>query len=51
MRPTTIVPMAPNRRPAFLKAIGMAKIPVPKELFSKCAKEPDVLVAETKETN
>jgi hypothetical protein len=41
--------MAPNRRPAFLKAIGMAKIPVPKELFSKCAKEPDVLLVKKEE--
>ena len=44
MIPTTSVPMAPNRRPAFLNAIGIAKIPVPRELFSKWASEPEVLI-------
>lgn len=34
-RPTTKVPMAPNNNPAFLKAIGIAKIPVPKEDFKR----------------
>lgn len=42
-KPTTTVPMAPNKRPEFLNAIGIAKIPVPKELFSRCIREPDVL--------
>lgn len=43
MKPTTIVPTAPNKRPAFLNAIGIANIPVPSELFSKCTNEPVVL--------
>lgn len=43
MNPTTTVPTAPNNRPEFLNAMGIAKIPVPKELFSRCIKEPVVL--------
>lgn len=38
--PIKIVPTRPTIKPAFLKAIGIAKIPVPKELFSKCIKAP-----------
>lgn len=38
-----IVPTKPNHRPAFLKAMGMARIPVPSEDFNKCAKAPNVL--------
>lgn len=41
--PMISVPSAPNSRPEFLNAIGMAKIPVPRELFSKCSREPNVL--------
>lgn len=43
MKPTIRVPIAPKSKPEFLKAIGIAKIPVPKELFNKCAKDPVVL--------
>ena len=43
MKPTMIVPIAPKRRPEFLKAIGIARIPVPRELFNKCTKAPVVL--------
>lgn len=42
-KPTITVPIAPNIRPEFLNAIGIARIPVPNELFSKCIKEPVVL--------
>lgn len=45
--PTTKVPIMPNTRPALRKAIGMAKIPVPKELFNKCAKAPLVDVPDS----
>lgn len=41
--PTTIVPIAPKTRPAFLNAMGIARIPVPSEDFSRCAKAPNVL--------
>lgn len=44
IKPTMTVPIAPNKRPEFLNAIGIAKIPVPNELFSKCIKEPVVLI-------
>lgn len=40
---TTNVPTAPNSRPAFLKAIGIARIPLPSELFSMWPNEPKVL--------
>lgn len=42
-KPTMTVPIAPNKRPEFLNAIGIANIPVPNELFSKCIREPVVL--------
>lgn len=42
IRPTIMVPSAPNSNPAFLKAAGIAKIPVPKLDLSKCASEPIV---------
>lgn len=42
-RPTIIVPIAPNHRPAFLKAIGIARIPVPSDDLRRCAKAPNVL--------
>lgn len=38
-----IVPKAPTNNPEFLNAIGIARIPVPNELFSKCANAPIVL--------
>lgn len=41
--PIITVPRPPNNRPAFLNAIGIASIPVPSELFSRCAKAPIVL--------
>lgn len=37
------VPIAPNSRPAFLNATGMARMPVPSELFSRWISEPVVL--------
>lgn len=40
MKPMKMVPTAPINRPEFLYAIGIAKIPVPKELFNRCANEP-----------
>lgn len=43
MKPTINVPIAPNSKPEFLNAIGIAKIPVPRELLSKCANDPPVL--------
>lgn len=47
MKPTIIVPKAPNNKPEFLNAIGIAKMPAPNELFNKCANEPIVLYEET----
>lgn len=44
MKPIMIVPKPPNNKPAFLNAIGIAKIPDPNELFSKCANAPIVLM-------
>lgn len=41
--PIITVPRPPNNRPAFLNAIGIANIPVPSELFNRCAKAPIVL--------
>lgn len=41
--PTIIVPMNPTRRPAWLNAIGMAKIPVPIELLRMCIRAPENL--------
>lgn len=32
---TSIVAKIPNNRPEFLKAIGIAKIPVPRDAFNK----------------
>lgn len=33
---TSIVAKTPTSSPAFLKAIGIAKMPVPREAFNKC---------------
>lgn len=41
--PIITVPRPPNNKPAFLNAIGIANIPVPSELFNRCAKAPIVL--------
>lgn len=41
--PTIRVPTKPKSRPPFLKAFGIAKIPVPSELFNRCIREPIVL--------
>lgn len=43
MKPTISVPKAPNNRPEFLNAIGIARMPEPNELFKRCAKVPIVL--------
>lgn len=43
IRPTTMVPTIPKARPPFLKAKGMARIPDPKLLLSKCARAPKSL--------
>uniref|UniRef100_A0A1Y1LBX6 Uncharacterized protein n=1 Tax=Photinus pyralis TaxID=7054 RepID=A0A1Y1LBX6_PHOPY len=40
--PTKSVPMDPPSKPAFLKATGIAKIPVPSELLSKWIRAPTV---------
>lgn len=40
MRPTISVPMAPNNKPEFLNANGMARMPVPNEHFNMCANDP-----------
>lgn len=45
-KPIIIVPRAPTNNPEFLYAIGIAKIPEPKEPFKKCAREPIVLYNE-----
>lgn len=41
--PTTTVPISPLSSPACLKAIGMARMPDPREPLSKCNKAPVVL--------
>lgn len=41
--PIITVPKLPNSKPAFLNAIGMANMPVPSELFNRCANAPIVL--------
>lgn len=38
-----MVPRAPNNKPEFLNAIGIAKMPEPNELFKRCNNEPIVL--------
>lgn len=43
MMPMITVPSEPNSKPAFLNAIGIAKMPVPRELFNRCANAPIVL--------
>lgn len=43
MMPIITVPRPPNNRPAFLNAMGIAKIPVPKDDFNRCANAPIVL--------
>lgn len=43
MKPMTRVPMLANTKPPFLNAIGIARIPVPSELFNKCMRDPIVL--------
>lgn len=35
INPMRIVPMSPTNSPALLKALGIAKIPVPNELLSR----------------
>lgn len=42
-KPTTSVITEPNTRPALWKAIGMARMPVPRELLSKWANAPPAL--------
>lgn len=34
-KPINIVPMVPTANPAVLNALGIARIPVPNELFNK----------------
>lgn len=41
--PTITVPKKPKSNPPFLKAFGIAKMPVPKELFSKWIRDPNDL--------
>lgn len=36
IKATKIVANTPTKRPAFLKATGIANIPVPREAFNKC---------------
>lgn len=43
INPVTIVPNTPNKRPAFLNARGIARIPEPSDPFSKCKTDPSVL--------
>lgn len=43
-----IVPKPPNNKPAFLNAIGIAKMPLPNEPFNRCANEPIVLLNKIK---
>lgn len=38
--PMKIVPIRPTTSPAFLNAIGIAKIPVPSDPFNKCTNAP-----------
>lgn len=40
MKPINNVPTIPTAMPAVLKALGIASIPVPKELFNKWIKAP-----------
>jgi hypothetical protein len=40
MMPTITVPIDPKINPPFLKAIGIARTPVPRLLLSKCMSEP-----------
>lgn len=51
MKPIKKVPTAPINKPEFLYAIGIAKIPVPKELFNKCANAPISLDEKKKSEN
>lgn len=44
MNPTTSVPMSPNKYPELRNAKGIAKIPLPSELFSKWISDPVVLL-------
>ena len=41
--PMRTVPMTPIMIPAAFTALGMARMPVPKELFSKCINAPENL--------
>lgn len=41
--PTMTVMTEPNSRPALLKALGIARMPVPSELFSRWRSAPTVL--------
>lgn len=44
MNPTTSVPISPNKYPELRNAKGIAKIPLPSELFSKWISDPVVLL-------
>lgn len=46
--PTAIVPNNPNTSPPFLKALAIARVPVPILLFIRCNKAPIVLEINTK---
>lgn len=41
--PTRTVPIKPTNSPAFLKALGIANIPVPRHVLTKCRKAPKKL--------
>lgn len=41
--PIKTVPMPPTAIPAVLNARGIARIPVPRELLSKCIRAPENL--------
>lgn len=49
--PIITVPKPPNNKPAFLNAIGIANMPVPSELFNRCAKAPIVLKKKKRKIN
>ncbi|GBP51887.1 hypothetical protein EVAR_47064_1 [Eumeta japonica] len=42
--PTRTVPTMPAASPAFLKAAGIARMPVPKAAFRRCTSEPKDLM-------
>lgn len=38
MKAVTMVDIIPMANPEYMKAIGMARIPVPREAFSRCVR-------------